>query len=317
MSVALDNHAYPGIALADQTQPSAMHMEQDNPSEVDEQIQEDLHTPDKPSQDEPLKAFIENKVVQKVIPDIMNWVNISGNTFSLASQLLGFSDGVKDFAKQIADIGTKAFMIATSVINIAERFYSKNFLSAFGYFNDIIVASTVGHDNTYLARGNASGTYNMANALSISNNRENFSSFADHASHLKESFGKYFKNLFSKDILKNFADSSKGMWAITGGLLANFGSSWWMLSGKTKAPTLVRDLGGVAMDVEQLNPGHLKAGRKNFFFSGVSLVIGTLCDYLGKILPGFKELLVPMTFISDGIGRHLLRLHQNEYEHTA
>ena len=265
-----------------------------------------------------IESFIRNPVVTKIFPDIMNGLNVGGNALSLAAHAFGFSDGAKSFAKKIGSFSTKSFMIANSVINIVERCYSKNFLSALGYLNDIFIVGTVEQDDTYLARGTASGTYNMANSLAMSvakdKNKVSFSSVDDHVASTFKAFSKFFKNLFSVNVVKNFLNHENGMWAIFGGIFSNIGALSWLFSGKTKIPTLIRDTAGVLMDIEQLNPGHLQAGRKNYFFSGVSLAVGTIADLFTRLTPQFKDLLVPTTFIFDGIGRHLLRLHQNERE---
>lgn len=261
-----------------------------------------------------IEAFIHNPVVTKIFPDIMNWLNIGGNALSLATHAFGFSDGAKNVAKKIGSLTTKSFMIANSVINIVERCYSKNFLSALGYLNDIFIAGTVDQDDTYLARGTASGTYNMANSLAMSMGKKKFSSIDDHVTSTFKAYSKFFKNLFSPNVVKNFMNHENGMWAIFGGIFSNIGALSWLFSGKTKIPTLVRDVAGVMMDIEQLNPGHLKAGQKNYFFSGLSLAVGTVADLFTRLTPQFKDMLVPLTFIFDGLGRHLLRLHQNERE---
>jgi hypothetical protein len=105
------------------------------------------------------------------------------------------------------------------------------------------------------------------------------------------------------------------MWAIFGGLGSNIGALSWIFGAKAEIPTIIRDVCGVMMDIEQLNPGHLKSGRKNFFWSGFSLAVGTLSDLFMRFVPEkTKDLLVPMTFIFDGLGRHLLRLDRNERE---
>jgi hypothetical protein len=261
-----------------------------------------------------IQAFIDNKMVRKVFPDAMNWINILGNSASLIAGFLGFSETPKKFAQAIGSLSTKAFLISTAVINIVERLYSKNFLSALGYLNDILVASFVGQDHLYLARGTASGTYNVANALCIANNKFKFSSIDEHLQHLGLGFGNFFKNLFSTNIVQNFANSKNAMFATIGGIFANIGAFTWIFSGEEKLATTIRDIAGVVMDVEQLNPGHLKSGYKNYFWSGVTLAIGTLCDWTAKIFPKHKDALVPLTFIIDGVGRHLLRLHQNQEE---
>jgi hypothetical protein len=276
-----------------------------------------LHSPQlKPVEQNYIEAFINNKLVSKVFPDMMNWLNIGGNVFSFTAHALDLNDGIKNISKKVGALTTKSFMIATSVINIIERCYAKNFLSALGFFNDIIIAATVGQQDTYLARGTASGTYNMGNSLADSVGRKGgFQSVDDHVASTFKAFNKFFGNLFSKDVIKNFANHENGMWAIFGGLGSNIGALTWMFGAKPEVPTIIRDICGVMMDIEQLNPGHLKSGRKNFFWSGVSLAVGTLSDLFMRFVPEkAKDLLVPMTFIFDGLGRHLLRLDRNERE---
>lgn len=270
--------------------------------------------PTSSKKDDYIQAFIDNKIVRDIVPQLMNWTNIAGNIFSFSSWAFGFSDASKKFAKGVGSFATKSFLVATSVINVIERLHTKNYLSALGYFNDIIIAGTVDQETTYLARGIASGTYNMANSLNIANDRTDFASFEDHLKHLVKGYGKFFKNLFSADVVKNFIKSENGMWATIGGLFANLGALSWMFTGKIQLPTFIRDFAGIVMDIEQLNFGHYKEGRKDYFKSGLALVVGTVADWLSKLMPAYKDAFVPLTFIFDGIGKHWLRLHQNEYE---
>lgn len=262
-----------------------------------------------------IEAFIKNKFVNQVFPDIMNWINIGGNTISFLAHSLDVGDPMKNLSKTIGGFSTKAFMITTSFINIVERFYSKNFLSALGFFNDIIIAGTVSQQDTYLARGIASGTYNMGNSLADSVKKKRFDSVDDHVASTFKAFKKFFGNFFSKDIMSNFKNHENSMWAIFGGLGSNIGAISWLLGAKPEIPTVIRDICGALMDIEQLNPGHLKAGRKNYFWSGVALGVGTLSDLAMRFVPEkARDLLVPMTFVFDGLGRHLLRLDRNERE---
>jgi mRNA-degrading endonuclease HigB of HigAB toxin-antitoxin module len=260
-----------------------------------------------------IKAFIDNKFVNKIFPDILNYFNIGANSLALVSHIFGLGKGVNKFAKRLANMAVKGFNLGNGIINVVERVYTKNYLSALGYFNDILIAGLVDIEHTYLARGTASGTYNLANALNIANKKDNFGSMEEHVSFTFEGLKNLAANVFSKDIIKNFMDSNKAMYASVAGIFANIGALSWMFSGKVKGPTLLRDIAGVMMDVEQLNFGHYKAGRKNFWMSGVSLAIGTICDYLAKYFD--KNLFIPLTFIFDGLGKHLLRLHQNEVEY--
>ncbi len=287
--------------------------------QVQNPFEEEINQIDKPikvddSKDNYIEAFINNKMVRDVFPGLMIWVNVLGNTSSLLASLMNFNEHSKKLAQTLGSLSTRAFFLSTAVINVIERIYSRNYLSAMGYFNDILIAGLVGQDNAYLARGTASGTYNMANSLSKSVDKDNFVSFEDHLTHTIKAFKKFFGNLLSPNVFQNFLNHKNGMWAIFGGIFSNVGALSWMLSGKVKMPTLVRDIAGVMMDIEQLNPGHLKEGRSSYFYSGVFLALGTVCDWVTKFFSNSKDIFVPLTFILDGVGRHLLRLDQNERE---
>jgi len=264
--------------------------------------------------DDYLLAFINNKLVRKVVPDMINVFNIFANGTGLLGEFVGFHKPAQQAVKHIAGAATKGFMLLNSFINIVERVFSKNYLSAFGYFNDILVASFVSFDNMYLARGFASGTYNIANALTIANKRQNFNSLEDHAQHILKASGKFLNNLFSKNVVKNFLNYENAMFATVGGILSNIGPAMWCLGSPMPLATAFRDVGGVMMDVEQLTPGHLNSGRKHYFWSGASLAAGTVFDFLSRTVKSQKEKFLYLTFIFDGIGRHLLRLHQNTEE---
>lgn len=304
-------------AVLEKDKPPIHHMD-DLVDVVPEEDKKDLHSPknDKkvkdPDKENYFEQFIHNKLVADIFPQVANAVNIGANSFSLLAQFMGLGDGVKKVTKNIAEASVKAFMICNSVTNFVERIYSKNFLMAMGFANDIGIAGLVGLDNLYLARGMASGTYNAAEALNRSRNKDSFKSLDEHVRHVFKALVSLGKNFFSKDILKNFQNSDKAMYASVGGILANLGTGLWMLSGQTKIPTIIRDVGGVMMDVEQLNLGHLRKGHKNYFFSGVALLVGTVADFMQRCMPKYKDIFVPLTFIGDGLGRHLLRLHQNQ-----
>lgn len=309
----LANQSSPDRATLLQDMESIRNLSNQRSNKVELNIEEPK--PQERTKDNYIEAFINNKMVTKIFPNTMNWLNISGNIFSLTAHLFGFSDGVRKFAKNLGAICTKAFMVSTSVINIVERCYAKNFLSALGYFNDILIAGTVDQDNTYLARGTASGTYNMANALADSVGKKRFDSIEDHILSTVKSFKKFLNNFFSPNIIGNFLNERNGMWAIFGGIFSNVGALSWMLSNKIKIPTIIRDVAGVMMDIDQLNLRNLRIPfKKNYVISGYNLAVGTILDLCGRIFPKRKDILVPLTFIFDGIGRHFLRLYQNDKE---
>lgn len=261
-----------------------------------------------------LKAVTENIWFKSHIPEALNVLSIASNGTAAVANMFNFSDAVKDFANGFGKIGAKTFLIINGAINALEYFCKGNFLGALGHFNDIIVGSTAPHDHIYLDRGTASGTYTLANSLAIINNRDQFSSFADHLQHIADGFKKSYQNFFSRDFFKNLANANNAMFGVASGIFCNLGVLTWFLTGKEKLGTAIRDFGGILMDIEQAHPGHLKMGRKYYFMSGLGLLGGTISDFLAKMLPYYKKAFVPLSLCIDGIGRYLLRISHNRNE---
>lgn len=263
------------------------------------------------------QAFVDSKEKRDGLSHWLNIANIFGNAMMFLTEVaskFGFKNKlVNKISQNLANICTKVFFVSTALLTIVECLLSGNYLAAQGYFNDILIACSVKQDDTYVARGTASGTYNLANALCIAQNKHEFKNPTEHFKSMGQGLVAFVKNLFSKNCVQNFGDSKNAMFATFGGLGANLGAISWLLGFNPAIASFVRDVCGILMDVEQLNPGHLKSGKQNYFWSGVNLAIGTVCDYLQRIVPSYKSLFVPLTFIFDGIGRNLLRLHQNEH----
>ncbi len=261
-----------------------------------------------------LHALTENVWFKSHLPEALNVLSISSNGAAAVANMFNFSNGVRDFANSFGKFGAKTFLIINGAINAIEYFCKGNFLGALGHFNDIIVGSTVPHDHLYLDRGTASGTYTLANSLAIINNRDKFTSFGDHLSHIVEGFKKSYQNFFSKDFFKNLANANNGMFGVASGIFCNLGVLTWFLTNNEKLGTAIRDFGGILMDIEQAHLGHLKMGRKYYFMSGLGLLGGTVSDFLAKMLPYYKKVFVPLSLCIDGIGRYLLRISHNRNE---
>ncbi len=263
---------------------------------------------------DPLGDFLGLFAIKTFIPDASHFLSIIGNGAAAVANLCNLSDGVKNFADKFGYIGTKIFLVLNGFINSLEYLHKKNLLGAVGHFMDVIVGIGASHDHIYLDRGNPVGIYTYANTICNMNGKTKFNTFNEHFDHIKLGMQKSVQNLFTKDFFRNFADVNKGMLGILSGILCNAGAIIWHTTGKEELATIVRDGGGFLVDLEQAHPGHYQAGRKFYFYSGLGLIGGTVCDLLSKLLPYYKKSLVPLSLAIDGFGRYLLRVSHNRGE---
>lgn len=241
-------------------------------------------------------------------------MSIFGNGAAVVANMFRLPEAVQNFANSFGKFGTKAFLILNGAINVLEYLLKFDLLGALGHFNDVIIGSTVPHDHIYLDRGTASGTYTLSNSFSIINGNDSFKSPMDHIEQSFKALKKTYHNFMSKDVLKNLADSNNAMLGVVAGILSNFGALTWLVTGREKLATVIRDFGGFLIDLEQAHPGHLKNGKKFYFASGLGLVGGTISDFLAKMLPSYRNALVPLSLCIDGVGRYLLRMSHNRGE---
>lgn len=261
-----------------------------------------------------LKQITEHFVIKNLIPEAANFLSIFGNAASAFAHIFDSSKAVKNFADSFGKFGTKAFLILNGAINFLEYLLKFDLLGALGHFNDIVVGLFAPQDHTYLDRGTASGTYTLANSLSIINGNDHFNSAGEHFKHIMSGLKKTYHNFVSKDILTNLANSNNAMLGVVAGILTNLGALTWLVTGKEKLGTALRDFGGILIDLEQAHLGHLKNGKKFYFASGLGLIGGTISDFLAKMLPYYRDTFVPLSLCIDGIGRYLLRMSHNRGE---
>ena len=261
-----------------------------------------------------LENITEHFAIKNFIPEAANFLSIFGNAASALANIFDWSDSVKSFADGFGKFGTKAFLVLNGAINVLEYLLKCDLLGALGHFNDVIIGLTAEHDHIYLDRGSASGTYTLANSLSIIQGNDNFKSPGHHWGQSLDALKKSYKNIFTKDFFKNLANSDNEMLGVLAGIFCNLGTFTWLTTGKEKLSTIIRDFGGIMIDLEQAHPGHFKNGKKFYFASGIGLIGGTVCDFLAKMLPLYRKAFVPLSLCIDGIGRYLLRMSHNRGE---
>lgn len=258
-----------------------------------------------------LNTLAQNGILQ-FLPELANWISILGNSASSFANMIPVTKKLKNLGTKLGDLGTKAFLYANGITNTVEQLNNKNYLSAFGYFLENVVAAFVDQSKVFLARGFVAGPYTLANALTQVTGRSKFSSFGDHLQHIGEGLRKSGVFL-AKDFFGSLKSSKTGLLSTLSGIMMLSGSVLWKLTGMERLGATFRDFGGLMQDVEQIKPGH-RQKKPNYYISGWGVTLGTIFDYWSKWQTNLKGALVPLSLLFDGIGRYFLRRAQNSGE---
>ena len=261
-----------------------------------------------------LHEIIQDPLISKIMPDIASMFSVAGNVASAVANFFNVSDTTKHYSDLFGSFGTKLFLFVNATINTLEQLMRNNYLSAFGYFLDNLIAIFVPQEHTFLARGLSSGTYHLSYSLGIANgSRAKFNDLKDHNIHLKQALTKTWQNLFNKDVFSSFFDSNNSMSGVLGGFLSIVGVASWPLLGK-KAATFLRDLGGTLKSSNYINPGHIFEGRRLYFLSGILQCTAALADFCSSMFSKTKSFMVPVSLGMDGLAKYILRQSVNKGE---
>lgn len=278
-----------------------------------------LHNAKKPSSTktdyrDKIRELIKDPLLNTVLPDISSMFSFVGNAASAVAHLFDVPEKVKHFSDIFGVFGTKLFLFVNATINTLEQITRNNYLSAFGYFLDNVIAAVVPQEHTFLARGLSSGTYHLSYSLGITNgNKAKFKDFKEHNEHLGEALSNTFKNLVSKDFKTNFFKSGNALPGIIGGFFSILGVALWPLFGK-KTATFMRDIGGSLKSTNYINPGHFVEGRRLYFLSGIMQCGAALADFCSSMFSKSKSYMVPVSLGLDGMAKYILRQSVNKGE---
>lgn len=261
-----------------------------------------------------LRTLIKDPLLNTVLPDISSMFSVVGNLAASLAHFGNFPEKAKYYADLLGAFGTKLFLFVNATINTIEQLSRNNYLSAFGYFLDNIIAAVIPQEHTFLARGLSSGTYHLSYSLGLANgNKAKFVDFDDHNSHIIKALKKTFQNLFSKDLLNNVFKSDNAISGVLGGIFSIFGVIVWPFLGK-KTATFLRDLGGSLKSANYINPGHIYEGRRLYFLSGVLQVAAALSDFCSSMFSKTRSYMVPVSLGFDGLAKYILRQSVNKGE---
>ena len=257
----------------------------------------------------------QSKIFDYSMP-IGNAISITGNTLSFVSSIIPMGDRLKNTCVKAGEWCTNAFLHIIGLTNAVEQAARKNYFLSAGYLMENVVATFVPQQFQYLAKGFAVGPLAISLGIYASNGRSICESLDEHLSNLSDGFKRTF-DFMKKDFFKNLRSSKTGLLSVLGGFTQIFGAIIWALSGNEKLGSIVRNSGGLCQDLEMIKLDHLKNKKHNYFTGGVNFTLATAADFLQHWLPDLKPSLVPLTFLTDGIGRYFTRKAQLSKELCA
>jgi hypothetical protein len=260
-----------------------------------------------------IKKVIRDPWCHSILPDISNLCSVFGNAGSALSHLIKVPDNIRILADTIASFGTKFFLYTNATIKTLEELSRHNYLVAFGYFMDNLIATFIPQEYTFLARGVSSGTYHGGLALNMLNNKIKFKNFSEHLLHLKDSFKMLITKVLDKNIFNNLFVSNNAIPGAIGGLLSVLGVVIWPLFGR-KAGTIVRDIGGLIKAGNYANPDNLRQGRNLLFSSGLMQIFSLVADCCGGQFKSTRSYMVPISLGLDGFSKYIQRQSINKGE---
>ncbi len=260
-----------------------------------------------------VKDIIANPWFHKILPDMSNMCSVLGNLGSAFAHMMNASSGLKAVADTVASFGTKFFLYVNATIKTLEELSRHNYLVAFGYFLDNLVATFIPQEHTFMARGVSSGIYHAGYSLNMLNQKVKFKDLNDHWNHLKTSSGLLMNKIFDKDVFKNIFSSDNAIPGAVGGLLNILGVAVWPLFGKRTA-AWIRDIGGLIKAGGYANPDNVRKGRNLLFVSGLMQVGAAIADFLGSHIGKMRSITVPISLGLDGFSKYIQRQSVNEGE---
>lgn len=261
-----------------------------------------------------LADLIKDPLLNTILPDLSSMFSVVGNIAAATAHFFDLPEKARHYSDLFGVFGTKLFLFVNATINTMEQLTRNNYLSAFGYFLDNIIAAVIPQEHTFLARGLSSGTYHLAYSLGIANGgKAKFENLQDHNNHLKQALKKTAQNLFSKQLLPNFFKSSNAMSGVLGGIFSILGVAAWPVFGK-KVATLLRDIGGSLKSTNYINPGHIREGRQLYFLSGIFQCGAAAADFVGSMFTKTRSYMVPVSLGLDGMAKYVLRQSNNKGE---
>lgn len=233
--------------------------------------------------------------------NVANVLNIVTNGLSA---LVNSSVSLKkhDWVNKMADFGAKLSMSVNSIFNIYNGHKQKEVFNVAGYFSELAIALLAPYKTMGLLRGVSFLLYQIPNIVTSTGALPKFESYSHNFKVVNERIVQSLKTIFLpetyKDLRKNFGILS-GTW---GGVLSGAGVLTWLLTGSTKIGAAIKGLGEILIDSFQLSKDHWLCKRTHYINSGLSFIMGSLCEMVSK-QKNNEPVTMALYFVGSGIGR--------------
>ncbi len=246
----------------------------------------------------------------KKICSVTNTLQVIGNSISFITKF-PILNKFKDIGDKLGQWTTKLFLLGNGITNALKQLTFRNYTSLLGYLVYVFNGLFIPQNKAYMVNGFGVGLTQLANQVNNINGRSTFNSPIDHFTHLFTGLGKLIKEF--RNPLKAFKEG-KPVVGAAGGLAALAGSTLWAITGDEKSAAVVRDGGGLALDLEQVSKHQIKYKRKNYVTSGAFYIVGTVFDLLSKFAKPLEPYCRPLCFLFDGVARYFQGVSERKKE---
>lgn len=247
------------------------------------------------------KEFIKKvDAANKIIGSATNIAQVIGNSISFITKF-PFLSRFKDIGDKLGQWTTKLFLLGNGLTNAVKQYTFNNYTSLVGYLVYVYNGLFVPQHKAYMVNGFGVGLTQLGNQVNDINGRSTFTSASDHFKHLRTGLWKLIK-AFANPI--KAYNEGKPIIGAAGGFAALAGSSYWAATGDEKTAALVRDGGGLGLDVAQVSKPQFKYKRIKYILSGAFYIVGTFFDLISKFAKPLEPYCRPLCFLFDGLGRY-------------
>jgi len=230
----------------------------------------------------------------------VNCAGVMVNCFTAFLQLFFKNNKIaSDILNKLAYYSVSLSMGTNSAFNAYNSFKNKNLCQLLGYGGELAIAALAPYNYKGLLRGLSFTAYQIPQIIGGGGKKE-FASFAENFNMLKTELPKAITSLFTKDGYSGHnVERSVGAW---GGLVSTLGVFGWMFGAGDKFAGYVKGLGELLIDIFQVLPKQCTLGKFNYAASGISFIVGSLCEIISKQV-GNHPVLRDLYFAGSGIGR--------------
>lgn len=241
--------------------------------------------------------------IKKGFEKFNNGIGIAGVLVNCATAFLQLffknNKFVSGLLNKLASYSVSLTMGTNSAYNAYNSFDNKNFCQLLGYGGELLIAALAPYNYKGLLRGLTFTAYQIPQIIGGGGKKE-FTSFADNLSMLKKELPKAIMSLFKKDgYTGENIERSVGAW---GGLVSTLGVFGWMFGAGDKFAGYVKGFGELLIDIFQVLPKQWSLGKFNYAASGISFIVGSLCEIISRQV-GNHPVLRDLYFAGSGIGR--------------